>query len=344
LVKIQVRRDEELVKERSKIKSGNISKNVIVIYIDALSRANALRKLKKTMKWFEKNSQKDSKFDTFQFFKYHSMTPYTTNNLYESLFGTQFSLSAGLKQKQQSYLKTYKENGFITGHSTDFCQTSPLDLYPWDKLVDEPYDHEGISFACDPHYTDPVSPYSLFKGPYSSQRRCLYGKEVADYVFDYGNQFLRAYPEEKKILYLDFLDAHEGTGEVVKYMDDKLVNFLSNLEKDGMLEDTSIVLYSDHGLHMHGLFYFLQYEVVNIEIALPTLFLTMPKKISAEYKDNIKSNEQKLVYAHDIHNTLLSFANGLQSNVNSSLLTSLPLDRTCQDILLKDLSCFCNYN
>lgn len=37
---------------------------------------------------------------------------------------------------------------------------------------------------------------------------------------------MNTYKGEKKVLYLEFTDAHEITSEVVKYMDDHLYNFL----------------------------------------------------------------------------------------------------------------------
>lgn len=346
---INVKKNETLVKERSKIQKESLVKNVIVVYIDALSRAGALRKLKKTMSWFDsKTGQQDPDLEAFQFFKYHSITPYTTNNLYEALFGVmpvEPEAAAG-KPRKESFLKTFKENGFITGHATDFCQVSPLDMGPGQNIKDEPYDHEGISFACDPHFHDPVSAYSIFNGPYSSVRRCLYGKDLAEDVFDYGNQFWRSYQNEKKILYLDFLDAHEGTGEVVKYMDGYLHDFLSGLERDSLLEDTAVMLFSDHGLHMQGIFYLMGLDVVLIEIALPTLFLAFPKDVADKYRNDLKANEQKLVYSHDIHDMFLTMAEGKESKkLQSSLVGPLSPTRTCDDVLVStQMICACHYD
>lgn len=35
-------------------------------------------------------------------------------------------------------------------------------------------------------------------------RKCLYGKDTFDQIFEYGKKFLDAYEEEKKFLYLEF--------------------------------------------------------------------------------------------------------------------------------------------
>ena len=94
-------------------------------------------------------------------------------------------------------------------------------------MVNEPYaDHEFIVPGCDPNFRNPESPYGFFKGPYSIIRKCLYNKEVNNYVFDYAKQFLNTYSEEKKYLELYILDGHEGTGDAIGYLDDPLFDFL----------------------------------------------------------------------------------------------------------------------
>lgn len=87
---------------------------------------------------------------------------------------------------------------------------------------------------------------------YSSIRRCLYGQDAHDYSFAYAKDFVRKYKDEKKIVYSYFLDAHEATGEVVRYLDDDLLDYLTTLEKEGILKDATVMLVSDHGLHMSG--------------------------------------------------------------------------------------------
>ena len=50
-----------------------------------------------------------------------------------------------------------------------------------DFLQDGYMDHEAMSFPCDPNHWNPDSPYGILKGPYSSFKRCLYGKNIHDY-------------------------------------------------------------------------------------------------------------------------------------------------------------------
>jgi hypothetical protein len=62
-------------------------------------------------------------------------------------------------------------------------------------------------------------------------RKCLYNKEVNSYLIDYGKDFLTTYSEFPKYLELNFLDAHEGTGDALNYLDDPLRGFMDWLEQ-----------------------------------------------------------------------------------------------------------------
>ena len=82
-IKIILNYNETLSKERKKLEknSSPYSKNIIILFIDSVSRAYSIRQLKKTLKFFEKfmtfnggyNKKFPSeKFHSFQFFKYIS--------------------------------------------------------------------------------------------------------------------------------------------------------------------------------------------------------------------------------------------------------------------------------
>ena len=43
------------------------------------------------------------------------------------------------------------------------------------------------------------------------------------------------------------MDAHEATGQVQRYIDHNLKEFLSNLKE---IEDTTILIFGDHGLSL----------------------------------------------------------------------------------------------
>jgi len=351
-VVMDLKRNETLVEERSKIQKDSIVKNILVLYVDTLSRPRAFKKLKKTMKWFDKfYNKKSDERESYQFLKFHSITPYTQNNVMAAFYGEapptniKEHIPPPPAEPKKSHIKNFKEAGYITGRAFDMCDTSPLFIDRDLKLYfeDVPYDHEGNTIACDPQYYPPNSHLGMWVGPFSDIRRCLYGKDMYQYVIDYADQFWRTYATEKKFFTAEFIDAHESTQEVVTYLDDSLAGFLEGLEKENLLEDTLIMFWSDHGLHLPSFSDLFSQDAKAIERALPTLILTLPKTINNEYRVAVKGNQQKLVSAYQIHELFLGLAEGPHSShISKSIMGDLP-QLTCEDIRVSNQPCFCNY-
>lgn len=51
-------------------------------------------------------------------------------------------------------------------------------------------------------------------------------------------------------MHVEFTHGHEGTGELIQTLDDPLSSFLEESTDSGLLDNTVVVLFSDHGLHM----------------------------------------------------------------------------------------------
>ena len=130
--------------------------------------------------------------------------------------------------KGEHFINSYRKSGFITGQASNFCGREAFPYYNWNVkyIKNDFFDHELISLFCDPNYVYPEDPFSIFHGPYSSIRKCLYGKDSFEYIFEYGYKFLNAYKNEPKFLKLAFNDAHESTGNVIKYIDESLSKFI----------------------------------------------------------------------------------------------------------------------
>ena len=92
------------------------------------------------------------------------------------------------------------------------------------------------------------------KGIHSSFKRCIYGKDSYEHVINYGKLFWDTYPEINKFLRLGFYDGSERTGEVVKYLDDSLSNFVIDLINQGKFSKTALFLVSGKGELEVGIF------------------------------------------------------------------------------------------
>lgn len=246
-------------------------------------------------------------------------------------------------KRHLNYVSYFKSNNFILGQSYNYCSREIIDLEPdVMKYPYENFDHEYI--MCDPHYSMPGRPYSLIKGSYSYLKRCLYGKDTSYWVLDYGKKFLKTYNKNKKFLRLGFQDGHEGTGEIVGYLDDLLLDFLLSLDFD----NTAVLLHSDHGLNMPGFYSGFEMEQFWIEKNTPFLYLVLPKKDKKlnKLKVNLKNNENLLVTAFDINNTFKSLAGVSGEFFNEEGMSLFyPItnksERTCGKFRVKSEDCRC---
>jgi hypothetical protein len=173
----------------------------------------------------------------------------------------------------------------------------------------EDFDHENIAMMCDPNFHNYENPFTPYIGPYSIRRRCLYGKDTFDYVLEYGEKFLDSYKNERKFLRVAFIDPHETTLSVVKYMDDAISDFLNFLIEN--YSNSAIFIVSDHGANFQSReFNFLAGNDFRIERDLGTFYFLIPDNIEYDFV-SLEYNEQILISPYDIHDT---FCDILQSD------------------------------
>jgi hypothetical protein len=300
-IEYNLKRNETVVKSsikrESQRKSQPAAKNVISVFIDALPRPHFFRKLPKTAAWIENYyDNKISKHESYQFFRYHSVDSHTSATMLPIYLGTDLKKRSG-----EGLDKHFEEQGFITAQARDMCCSRHV-YYMYHQLENMTFGkfhHENVAMFCDPNYHIFPSPHGFFTGAYSSFRRCLYGKDTFQYVLDYGKEFWKLYPDRPKYLEMNFLDQHEATAEVVKYMDDDLSKFFIQLEESNALEDTVIIFYADHGWHFTA--NVIYDYALKLETYLPAMFIMLPRQIAIIHGQVLKANEQKLIHSYDLH-------------------------------------------
>ena len=279
-IDIKINRNEILAKERNDIYNTLLPKdkpkynNILFLYIDAISRPEFIRAMKNTEKYLSKYFNSSEK-SFYQMMKYHNFIFFTQQNVNPMFFGESMFNSNGT-----SILKHIKKKGFITGHSNNICTRQLYDIEDnyTENIEYDNFDHENIAMMCDPNFYNPENRFTPYMGPYSIRRRCLYGRDTFEYILEYGEKFWKTYSKEHKFLRLSFQDAHEGTLEVVKYLDVKLAEFLEKFDRKGYLKDTAVFLVSDHGNNMVGIYNIFQFEDYVLEKTLGTWFMLLPKK------------------------------------------------------------------
>ena len=298
---INLKYNETLSKERKLLEKNSVpySDNIMVIYIDSVSRANSIRKLKKTLKFFEKFMSYNGGFNpkypsenyhSFQFFKYHTLLPAFTRINYLALFYGNYYQSVSDKYMVR-ISKYFKENGYLTGFINDMCLREPTNT---NHILnsEEICDHEML--ICDQN----------MQSVHSHTKRCLYNNISNAYVYEYANQFWRKYKNNRKFLMIITNDGHEGTLEVLKYIDNALFSFLNNLYNKNLFKDSTIFLLSDHGSAAPSPYYINNFY--RIERHLPMLYIICNDRKNISYNqqyEHIHKNQQILVTAYDIYNT-----------------------------------------
>ena len=347
---LNVEPNQTLIKERRELVKKNKVKyeNIYFIFIDSVSRNHFKRKFPKTVNlinsYIHNNKNKKEKYDSFQFLKYINFEAHTLNNMIPLFYGASLE-----SNKEYSLLKRLKEKGYITCGGANICERTffTLTRYKVNPKMFESYDHENYALFCDPNYNN-VKVNALISGPYSSLRRCLYGKNTFEYIFEYAIKFLDAYINERKFLLFQLLDGHEGTMEVIKYVDNYLYDFLKNLFDNYMNDKSVILLFSDHGNQMPNLHYLLKGEDFIYEKTLGILFIILPENNNPN-KESLIVNEQRFVTPFDLYNTAIDFMNGNKSEYGTkgqSLFEVIDgLKRKCSlyenDFLNMKGSCHC---
>lgn len=328
-VTINLKYDDELVKERAKIfkqqKENVLSKNVLFIFIDSLSRTNLRRKLPKFYKWIEDKYIPDSqnnnngsqssmskdkiKYESFQFLKYHGVGRYTGVNMVPAYFGV-----FNIYYMGQYFLTQYKNKGYITGQTLTYCGREVFDLDGGaiEKMKWDTYDHEMVSLFCDGNFTPyEANHYPLLTGANSLRIRCLYNKSALSYSLEYMDQFWKAYEKEPKFFRIGLTEAHEGTNEVIKYSDDELFNFFYDFEKKGHLNDTIVYIQSDHGLSMLGPYSAMALDDYEYELVLPAFFMILPTNMNNydQIRETVRYNENSMITPFSIYNSLHAIVN-----------------------------------
>lgn len=314
-------------RKKMKLNSNPYSDNLIILYIDSVSRNNALRQLKSTTKFFKKflpfhgafnKKYPNENFHSFEFFKYHSFLGHTANN-YPKLF---YGRNRG--KNIIRITKYMKDLGYVTCFSNADCQRDSIrSLHNFsDKEI---CDHEMI--ICDPNMMSLTT----------NKKRCLYNKLTSAYQYDYGNQFFRKYKKNRKFLSILNNSGHEGTLESLKYEDEIIYKFLINLFNDNLLKDTSIILMSDHGVVLPSIYYFVDFY--QIEASLPMLFMIINDKKNCTYSEQynyIYQNQQTFITAYDIYNTILNLIYGKAYNsFNKTTLYHIPKSPFGSSLFLK---------
>ena len=305
-IEMNINKNTSLESERKSLSYADAKiKNIIVLYFDSLSRAQFHRKLSDFSSFISDISDlTNNNYDSFEFFKYHTFGTEGFNPTSLSMFFGKNILSP---EKNVHMISHLKNNGYITAQSANICSQN-LNKNINYNIINDKFDYENIAMFCDPLYNLANTKNYNIKGINSSIKRCLYGKNSYEYVLNYGKIFWNTYPDNNKFLLLGFFDGSEKSGQVVKYMDNSLSDFLLNLINKKQFHKTALFIVSSTGELKMGVFNKIDSEYF-YEKNLGSFFIVLHRAgMKQDIIDNLKSNQQSFVTAYDIYDSILSIA------------------------------------
>uniref|UniRef100_T1GHE4 Sulfatase N-terminal domain-containing protein n=1 Tax=Megaselia scalaris TaxID=36166 RepID=T1GHE4_MEGSC len=184
---------------------------------------------------------------------------------------------------------------------------------------------------------------------------CLGFKHAAEYVYDYAVELTERY---KGYPYFGFFWTNTFSHQSISdpsSMDVKILEYLQNFSNSGVLNDTIVFFFSDHGMRFGPT---RSSTLGHYEERLPFMFIWLPTWIKETYPEFVTAltvNKNQLTNPYDIHMTLQHILQLANDNDNAlkplpqtdgcprcqTLLKPVPFNRSCEDISIEDHWCTC---
>eukprot|EP01064_Diplonema_japonicum_P038014 TRINITY_DN9083_c0_g1_i1.p1 TRINITY_DN9083_c0_g1~~TRINITY_DN9083_c0_g1_i1.p1 ORF type:complete len:696 (+),score=200.50 TRINITY_DN9083_c0_g1_i1:1364-3451(+) len=266
--------------------------NVLHVMFDSSSLAALIRGCPKITSALEDlNNKADSPSKVFTFKHLHAVSCCSPGNqipMYSGRMNGEGSpfVKAEPRQESTNWLwNVAGKLGYNTFFSLDNCpDKSARDFQAWPSV-----DHRIVAPMC-------------MAGVLLSHKEkpCLTSRPIDDYVFEGADQFWKMYPDSPKYAAMQLITPHEETEKLLIELDNPMSSLLHKLEKDGTLNNTAVVFFSDHGIN------FGRYASTHdgeIEKMFPFMHVVLPRWVdqSAISFDALRANQDALVTPYDMH-------------------------------------------
>lgn len=236
----------------------------------------------------------------------------------------------------------FKKAGYVTAYGEDYL-----------RLPDTFTNKYAFKLPPTDHYMRPF----FMKGETEMNNKSLVcagktssGQQLLNYALDFANTY-----RTDQFFGLFWMNSFShNINSRPEDADGLLENFFNQLAYTGVLKNTFVIVFSDHGIRFGE--HRLKMESYYDE-RLPFLFVWTPKKFNGRYSDKLKSivmNQFRLVTPYDLYNTLVNIKelslcrNGTVSGIAEacpkchSMFEVVSKNRTCQDAAIHDKWCTCH--
>ncbi|XP_028405369.1 uncharacterized protein LOC114527862 [Dendronephthya gigantea] len=311
--------------------------NVLIIGIDSISNGHAQRKLPKSYNYIR------DVLKGYIFMGHSVVGDGTTEQLAAFLTGKgeqEYKESRRGKPKAKPVddwnwiFKKAKAHGYVTSYCEDMPKVGTFQ-YRLLGFQDPPTDFYPRPFLLAAH-----------SATYSRRNPHCYGSEkIYNYNLDITRKFYEQYPERKKFLFHFPADLSHDDFNSVQLMDNDLLQLLTEFNRKGYLNNTLLIVLGDHGARFGD---FRQTLQGKLEERLPFFSMTFPRWFKRKYPKvarDLKTNTQRLTSWFDVYatfNHLFEYPKKPESPKHAiSLLTEIPLERSCKDANIPEHWCPC---
>lgn len=239
--------------------------------------------------------------------------------------------------------KDFRESGYVTSYGEDEASISTFN-YHKTGFVKEPTDYY-------------LRPYMLAAEKNLHIRRkhgltlCLGFKHSAEHIYDYALDFATNYMNDPSFgLYWTNTFSHNDISDA-SLMDRRMKEYLQDIEHRGILNESMIVFFSDHGIRFGAV----RHLVTGwLEERLPFIFIWLPKWFKDEHPEIVqalKINRNRLTNPYDLHMTLKhvlelsgrkeKFPPAPSCKNCQSLFKEVPWNRSCEETAIASHWCTC---
>ncbi|GBM49216.1 hypothetical protein AVEN_158189-1 [Araneus ventricosus] len=335
-----IHRNETLVEELKDIEPPpkSMKLNVIMYGLDSMSRMHFIRKLPKTYKYLTENLK------GIVLEGYNIVGDGTPQALIPILTGsTESELPETRKRlKHASFVDIYPfvwKNFSASGYVTAWAEEQPTVgtfTYRLKGFKEQPTDHSMRTFFL-----------KLNKVMGNHPKLCLGNKPRHTLMLDWIRQFYEVYSDLPKFAFCFNSELSHDDYNYIGYADKDMENFLKYLNDSGILENTLLIVMSDHG---HRFAPIRASQQGKQEERLPFFSFVLPPSMQEKYPlfvENLKKNQNRLSTPFDIHATFLTLLypdiplQGDVSRRSNSLFSEIPKGRTCESASIESHWCAC---
>uniref|UniRef100_A0A4Y0BJ70 Uncharacterized protein n=1 Tax=Anopheles funestus TaxID=62324 RepID=A0A4Y0BJ70_ANOFN len=340
-------RPQPNVRERIEKFNGRAEKrplSVLMIGIDSISRLNLIRAMPHTAQHL---------YDTgwFELKGYNKIDDNTYPNLMAILTGYNNSLAysvcnpkkVGQLEECPFMWKYFADNGYATAYAEDEAGINTFNYHKYGFVV-QPTDHyfRPVALAAEKN---------LSKKMKNSLTFCLGYQNYADYIYQYALDFASQYRNDPYFgLFWTNTFSHNDISDPSS-MDQRMKYYLEQLDERGILNNSMVVFFSDHGLRFGPVRMLLTGW---LEERLPFNFIWLPDWFREEHPEIVqalKINRNRLTNPYDLHATLKHVLelSGRIDNLPGplscpncqSIFVEAPWNRSCEETAIESHWCTC---